>query len=130
MAASVAAPACGDIDRFRRDQDAEAPVVQWRPGGDLAADPNARELHGATVSPADAVVPRTALRISGGGEDASDASSRVAFGARDGGAWVPALQMNGGRGLQILGTNDEPAFEVDGALYLPPMAATIRCSPS
>ena len=121
FAAPVATPACGDLDRFWRDQEREAPVVQWRPGSDLAADPNARELHAATVSPADAVVPRTALRISGGGEDTSDASSRVAIGAIDGGAWMPALQMNGGRGLQILGKKGEPALRVDGALYLPPI---------
>ncbi len=83
MAPAIAAPTCGDIDRYRRDQGAEAPVVQWRPGVDVAADPNARELHALTVSPPEARgAAHRPADLGGGKDDPSDSSSRLAIGTR------------------------------------------------
>jgi hypothetical protein len=97
-------------------------VVQWRPGTDVVPDPNTRELHALTVSKPGATVPRTALRISGGKDDPTDSSSRLAIGGRaDDGTFVGALQMNGGRGLQLLGDHADESLRVEGALYLPPI---------
>lgn len=120
VAPAIAVPTCGDIDRYRQDQGDEAPVVQWRPGVEVVSDPNARELHALTVSAPEATVPRTALRISGGKDDPTDSSSRLAIGTRAAdGTWVGAVQMDGGRGLQLLGDEADESLRVDGALYLP-----------
>ena len=122
VAPAIAALTCGDIERYRQDQDAESPVVQWRPGVEVVPDPNTRELHALTVSPSEASVPRTALRISGGKDDPTDSSSRLAIGTRAAdGTWVGAVQMDGGRGLQLLGDEADESLRVEGALYLSPI---------
>lgn len=78
-----------------------------------------------TSKPTD-MVPATALRISGGGEDDTDTSSRFSIGTSAGarGTWIPAMQMDGGRRLEILavaGAPQKPLLKVDGAVYLPPI---------
>lgn len=119
--------ACGDVDRTRGSETAErAPVIQFRPGADIKAGALSREIHAVTVSkPAD-TVPRTELRISGGAEDETDASSRFCAGTSAGtaGKWLPALRMDGGRRVEILaveGAPPGPLLEVDGTTYLPPI---------
>jgi hypothetical protein len=105
---------CGDIARVRPQAEPVGPVVILRPGVGLEPGPTSREIQAATVSPPDALVPATELRISGGAEDESDGSSRVSFGEIAASKWKPLMQMDAGRGVQILGD-----LTVDKAIYLP-----------
>jgi hypothetical protein len=116
QAAAAVSPTCGDIARMRSDGDPTGPVVQFRPGQGLEPDPLVREIHAAIVSTPEELVPRTAMRISGGGHDASDDSSRIAIGRLDG-TWTPVLEVSGAGGVRLLGQNS--ALNVTGALHLP-----------
>jgi hypothetical protein len=115
---STPLPRCGDLERFRDDREPTAPVLQLRPGSDTV-DPSTREMRAATVSKESESVLRTELRVSGGKEDSSDVSARIAFGAHSSNKWMPALLMNGGRGIQMSG--DKSTLTVQGTTYLPPI---------
>jgi len=124
----VAPPACGDVDRTRADGAGRGtPVIQFLPAVDIVPNPLSREVHAVTTSkPAD-LIPKTELRISGGAEDESDTSSRVSVGAAAGasGKWLPVLQMDGGRRLELLAVEGaprtSPILAVTGTVYLPPI---------
>jgi hypothetical protein len=126
----TAAPACGDIARSRAAAGAPGtPVVQFRPAAAIDADPLAREIHAVTTSLGSDPVPKTELRVSGGAEDESDASARLAIGAwadNNGTTeWMPSLRMDGGRRVAILARpgspTTDPLLEVDDTVYLPPI---------
>lgn len=117
---------CDDVSRVRASvRQLGTPVVQFRPAAEIEADPNTREIHAAVTSPATAIVPHVALRVSGGEMDDSDKSGRLAAGGRRNGDWVPALQIDGSRGVAILDSSAsaDPAnlLQVSGTVYLPPI---------
>jgi hypothetical protein len=118
---------CGDVGRTRSDgAEPGTPVVEFRPAAEIKGNPLAREIHAVITSkPAD-MVPRTELRICGGAEDETDTSSRLSIGTSAGtsGTWIPAMQMDGGRRLEIVSVEGAPAsplLKVEGAVYLPPI---------
>ena len=110
---------CGEVERFRNESDElGGGVVQFKPGSEIAADPIAREIQAVTTSQPTERVPRSELRISGGGADDSDALGRVTIGAQVSGAWTPAMRMNGRRGLTMpIGPDSQLALK--GTVYLP-----------
>jgi hypothetical protein len=116
---------CDDVSRVRETvRQLGTPVVQFRPAMEIDADPETREIHAAITSPPAALVPHVTLRVSGGAEDDSDKSSRISFGGRRDDDWVPAIEIDGSRGVAILasngGTSDE-VLQVAGTVYLPPI---------
>jgi hypothetical protein len=126
---------CGDVDRARpAARTADLPVLQFVPAKDakeIKSDPLAREVYAVTTSAPSDPVPRTELRLSGGAEDESDASSRLSIGFRgldaDGDltVWIPALRMDGGRRIDLLsGTGaaiSDALLRVEDTVYLPPI---------
>ena len=128
-AAARAAVACGDVERARVSAaEVDTPIVQFKPAGGIKGDPLAREIHAVTTSLASDPVPQTELRLSGGAEDESDASSRLSIGRRDPEGptpWLPAVRMDGGRRLAILAGSAGPVsdalLKVEDTVYLPPI---------
>lgn len=124
---AVASSACDDVGRSRQDgRGPGTPVLQLRPAATIKENPLAREIHGVTTSKPTDMVPKTELRISGGAEDETDTSTRLSIGASAGvkGQWLRAVQMDGGRRLEILAIDDaptKPLLKVSGAMYLPPI---------
>jgi hypothetical protein len=116
---------CGDVDRTRPGRsEPGTPVLRLRPAAAAADDPLAREIYAVTTSGPLDPVPRTELRISGGLEDKSDASTRVSFGTRKAGSpgvWIPRFRMDGGRRIDILAGSKGTALRVERTLYLPPI---------
>jgi len=116
---------CADIDRTRGAPiESDTPVLQLRPAAEITAGASTREIHSVTTSTPLDMVPKTELRIVGGGADESDSSSRVSFGAQREGAYVSALQMDGGRRITIpspTAAKHAPLFDVKGTTYLPPI---------
>jgi hypothetical protein len=117
--------ACGDIARDRPGADADGPVgIVFRPAAKIVDDPLAREIYAVTTSAPDAVVPETALRLSGGAEDKTDVSTRLSIGASEAAGppdYVPRVRMDGGRRIDILAKKDALALDVKGTIYLPPI---------
>ena len=89
------------------------------------SDPSlAREIYAVTTSAPEALVPETALRISGGAEDKSDVSTRLSIGASPAAGpagYVPRVRMDGGRRIDILAAADALALDVKETIYLPPI---------
>ena len=127
--AVTAAPVttCGDVDRTRSEGAVPGtPVVEFRPAVEIKGNPLAREIHAVITSKPTDMVPRTELRISGGAEDETDTSSRLSIGTSAGtkGTWLPSVQMDGGKRLEIRAVDGAPEkalLKVDGAVYLPPI---------
>jgi hypothetical protein len=117
--------ACGDIARDRPGGDAGGPVgIVFRPAATIVDDPLAREIYAVTTSAPDAIVPETALRLSGGAEDKTDVSTRLSIGASQPAGppdYVPRVRMDGGRRIDILAKTDALALDVKGTMYLPPI---------
>jgi hypothetical protein len=117
---------CETIERERAAPGAEATAaVVFRPAAAIVDDPSAREAYALTTSAPDAPVAETTFRLSGGAEDKTDVSTRISIGrsptngSKD---WVPRVRMDGGRRLDILATEaSDPALEVQGTVYLPPI---------
>jgi hypothetical protein len=123
----VPPPTGCEIDRFRAEAgESGTPVVQFRPADEIKADPLAREIHAVVTSKPSDPVPQTELRLSGGNEDDSDASSRLTIGAWVDKTWTPALRMDGGRRLEILAgpgraSKLDQLLRVEDTVYLPPI---------
>jgi hypothetical protein len=100
-------------------------AVQFRPAAKLDADPELREIYAVTTSGDEDPVPRTELRVSGGGADDSDASGRVSVGARTDAGYAAALRIDGGGRVRLLSgagvKEPAPLLEVEGTTYLPPV---------
>src|SRR5207244_3663407 len=112
---------CGDVERFRGGGgELGTPVVRFTPGPETADDPAARQLRSVTTSKPTDPVPRTEVRISGGGAGEQDTSGRVTFGARVVGDWTPALTLNGQGGL-TMAVGKSSLLRVDDALHFPPI---------
>jgi len=121
--------ACADVDRVREAAGlTDTPVVQFKPAKEITEGPLAREVHAVTTSKPSDPVPQTELRLSGGAEDESDASSRVTVGGWLGqppNKWLRALRMDGGRRLEIPASSSastpERLLDVEQTVYLPPI---------
>lgn len=120
------ASSCETITRERAFEGADTTTaVEFRPAASIADTPSAREVYAVTTSAPDAPFAETTLRLSGGAEDKTDVSTRLSIGRSPNSGttdWVPSLRMDGGRRLGILAAKAaDPALDVEGTLYLPPI---------
>jgi hypothetical protein len=129
--------ACGDLERYRQGgAEPGTPVVQFRPAVQIEADPLAREIHAVVTSKPTDPVAETELRVVGGAQDESDASTRVSVGGRlpNPPGYVSLLRMDGRGRIEIprpeaflnalpLPSDPYPLVKVDdgGTVYLPPI---------
>jgi hypothetical protein len=116
---------CGDVARTRGSLSPSTGMVLLRPAAAIDADPSRREIHAVVTSAPTDSVPKTELRISGGGADDSDASGRLSVGAQTDAGHVAAMRMDGGRRIRLLAgpdvTTPQPLLDVKGTAYLPPI---------
>lgn len=116
-----------DIERTRSSRaEPDLSALLLRPAKAVKAAPLAREVHAIDTSRPGDLVPGTALRITGGAADDSDASDRVSIGIHLDDGYHAAFHMNGGRRIAIsalTGKATEPVLKVERTVYLPPIGA-------